>query len=96
MPSPENMKQAQALWDETMADSIVRALKERRGWKVMQVNGAGHSDSRFGIVDRLRKMRPRLKVAVVSILPDTAYPNPDEAKLKGLADFVVVTPVSKE
>jgi uncharacterized iron-regulated protein len=92
MPSPENMKEAQALWDVTMADSIVRALKEHRGWKVMQVNGAGHSDSRYGIVDRLRQAAPHLKVAVVSIRPDAAYPNPDASKLTGVAEFVLVTP----
>jgi uncharacterized iron-regulated protein len=92
MPSPENMKQAQALWDVTMADSIARARREHRGWKVMQVNGAGHSDHRYGIVDRLLRQSPGLKVAVVTILPDDAYPNPDASKYAGLADFVVLTP----
>jgi uncharacterized iron-regulated protein len=93
MPSPANMKQAQALWDVTMADSIARALKDHRGWKVMQVNGAGHSDYRFGIVDRLRQIAPRLKVAVVSIRPDASYPNPNTSTFAEAADFVIVTPM---
>jgi uncharacterized iron-regulated protein len=92
MPSPENMKQAQGLWDVTMADSIARAVKVHRGWKVMQVNGAGHSDHHYGIVDRLRQVEPRLKVAVVTIAPDSAYPNADPAGYSGLADFVILTP----
>jgi uncharacterized iron-regulated protein len=91
MPPVENMKQAQALWDLTMADSIARAVKYHRGWKVMQVNGAGHSDQRYGIVDRLHQMAPRLKVAVVSICPDAAYPNPDTSKYAGQADYIIIT-----
>ncbi len=91
MPSTANMKEAQALWDVTMADSIARALREHKGWKVMQVNGAGHSDSRYGIVDRLRQMNPRLKFMVVSIRPDSDYPNVPGSKYAGIADYMLVT-----
>ena len=92
MSSPENMKESQALWDVTMADSIARAIHEHRGWKVMQVNGSGHSDHHFGIVDRLKQMNPRLKVLVVTIRPDAEYPNVQVPKYAGQADFVIVTP----
>src|SRR5687767_14585734 len=55
MPSATNMKQAQGLWDETMKDSILRFQRKNRGRTIVQVNGAMHSDSGYGIVDRLRK-----------------------------------------
>ena len=55
VPPTGNMKQSQALWDATMADSILRFLRANRGRLVIQVNGAGHTDHGYGIVDRLRK-----------------------------------------
>src|SRR5579862_5521284 len=85
MPSLDNMKQAQALWDSTMADSIVRFTRGHRGVHVMQVNGSMHSDHGFGIVDRLRHAAPRLKIAVVTIRPDAKYPNTDTSDFADLA-----------
>lgn len=91
MPSAAHMKEAQGLWDSTMADSIMRGLKTYRGRQVMQVNGAGHSDSGWGIVARLRQANPRLKVMIVTIRPDAAYPTLSD-KYDGVADFVILTP----
>lgn len=90
-PSTEYMKQAQGLWDETMKDSILRFLRRHRGWLVLQINGAMHSDSGFGIVDRLRRAAPRLKVAVVSIRPDAQFPAVDARRYAGIGDFVILT-----
>ena len=92
MPSTENMIQAQALWDASMQDAISRFLKRNRGRQVIQINGAMHSDGRFGIVDRLRKAAPRLKVLVITVKPDADYPQTSSEKYMGLADFVVVVP----
>jgi uncharacterized iron-regulated protein len=92
MPSTENMKQAQGLWDATMADSILRGLRRYRGRKILQVNGAMHSDSGFGIVDRLRRAAPRRKALIVTIRPDPAFPNQPPGKYEGVADFVILTP----
>jgi uncharacterized iron-regulated protein len=94
MPSPTNMKQAQALWDATMADSIARALRRHPGHRVLQMNGCMHSDSHFGIADRLHRLMPSLKIAVVSIKPDADYPSIAPTKYAGMADFVIVTPVA--
>jgi uncharacterized iron-regulated protein len=95
MPSTANMKEAQGLWDATMADSILRFLKAHRGARVVQINGAGHSDSGWGIVDRLRRKASRLKVAIVSIKPDPAFPNLPDDKYDGVADFLILTPAGK-
>ena len=94
MPTTEHLKQAQALWDDSMKDSILRFVRANRGVKVVQMNGAMHSDSKYGIVDRLRKAAPRLKIMNISIHPDTDYANASTgrlaAKYVGVADFVVL------
>ncbi len=92
MPPVENMKQSQALWDATMADSIHRFLRKNRGWTVVQVNGAGHSDHRYGLVDRLQKSNTRLQIRTVTIKPDSSYPSLPTAKYNGIADYLILTP----
>lgn len=91
MPSTDNMKQAQGLWDETMKDSVLRFQRKNRGCTIVQVNGAMHSDSGYGIVDRLRKAAPRLKTLVVSIRPEETFPNVATDKIGNRGDFVIVT-----
>jgi uncharacterized iron-regulated protein len=90
MPTPANMKEAQALWDVGMAASIVSAKRDLGRGVVVHVNGAMHSDSRYGIVDRLRRLAPRLKVAVISIRPDAAYATWTPAN-EGVADYLILT-----
>ena len=92
MPSPERMKLSQMLWDATMADSIVKGRARTHARTVIQMNGAMHSDNGYGIVDRLHRAAPRLKVVTVSIKTDASYPNVTAEQYKGVADYVVVTP----
>lgn len=92
MPTVANMKAAQALWDATMADSILRFRRANRGRRVVQLNGAMHSDSGYGIVDRLRKAAPRTKIRIVTIRPEPGYPNLPSALAEDIADFVILTP----
>jgi len=91
MPSAANMKQAQALWDATMADSIFRAMRARRGRKILQINGGMHSDSGYGIVARLRKSAPNLRIRIISIKPDADFAAMPAGKYSGLGDFVILT-----
>ena len=79
------------MWDASMADSILRGRKKTRAKLVLQMNGSMHSDSGYGIVDRLRKAAPKLKVMIVTIKPDATFPNPDSSKYEGVADYVIVT-----
>lgn len=92
MPSPENMKAAQALWDATMADSVLRAARRHRGALILHVNGSMHSDHGYGIVERVRRLAPRLKALVVTIKPDPAFPAVDDAAYARMADVAVVFP----
>ena len=95
MPDPALLKQAQGLWDATMADSISRALRTHRGRQILQVNGAMHSDSGFGIAARLHALDPRLRIKIVTVRPDAAYPALPPGLPAGLADIVAVTPSQK-
>lgn len=62
----ENSYKAQLLRDNTMADQVVRALRENPDHQVVHVNGTFHSENRLGMVAVLEKKHPELEVAVVS------------------------------
>ena len=95
MPDPALLKQAQGLWDATMADSIHRAVRANRGRQVLQVNGAMHSDNSFGVAARLHALNPHLRIMIVTVRPDAAYPALPSGLPSGLADIIAVTPASK-
>jgi uncharacterized iron-regulated protein len=56
---------AQALRDDTMAESIAGALQKHPGYKVLHVTGSFHSSEFLGTVERLRLRDPTLKIAVI-------------------------------
>jgi len=91
-PSTANMKAAQALWDATMADSLARAARRNRGRTIVHINGSMHSDHGWGIVERLRKAAPSLRLVVVSVKPDPAYPALPDGRHDGIADLLALTP----
>lgn len=95
MPDPALLKQAQGLWDATMADSLARAARANRGRRILQVNGAMHSDSSFGIAARLHALNPHLRIKIVTVRPDAAYPALPSGLPTGLADIIAVTPAHK-
>ena len=95
MPDPALLKQAQGLWDATMADSIARSLRANRGRQILQINGAMHSDSSFGIAARLHALDPRLHIKIVTARPDAGYPGLPSGLVTGLADVIAVTPAHK-
>jgi uncharacterized iron-regulated protein len=56
---------AQVARDDTMAESIERALHQHPGYKVLHLTGSFHSEAFLGTVERLRMLDPKLKVAVI-------------------------------
>lgn len=88
----ERLIEAQALWDAAMADSIGRFVRSHRGAAVLQVNGAMHSDSGYGIVARLRRAHPALRIVTVSVKPDASFPALAAGKYDGVADWIAITP----
>jgi hypothetical protein len=54
--------------DDTMAESIVRALRKYPRYKVLQVLGSFHAEGFLGTVERLRLRAPQLRIAVIDAL----------------------------
>ncbi|KID56919.1 hypothetical protein JF50_13630 [Pseudoalteromonas luteoviolacea] len=57
---------AQLARDNTMAESIFNALKQSKNGQVIHFNGAFHSNYHLGTVDALKKLDPKLNIAVIS------------------------------
>lgn len=95
MPGDQNVMDrlfyAQCMKDDTMAESIVRALKAHPGYKLIHFNGDFHSQFYLGTVERVRNRAPQLKLAVISyvLTPDPAsYKLSDAEAYQG--DFLIV------
>ena len=56
---------AQVARDDTMAESIERAIQRHPGYKVLHLTGSFHSEAFLGTVERLQMLDPKLKVAVI-------------------------------
>jgi uncharacterized iron-regulated protein len=56
---------AQITRDDTMAESIERAIREHPGDKLLHLTGSFHSAGFLGTVERLRMRDPTLKIAVI-------------------------------
>ncbi|NHA07266.1 ChaN family lipoprotein [Mucilaginibacter sp. HC2] len=83
--------QSQNLWDATMAWSIAQFLKTHNGFKVLQLNGGFHSEEKLGAVAQLKKYAPKAKVITIASYSGENFDNPDWAKFKTLADYVILT-----
>ncbi len=79
MMSFENFYQAQIIWDETMAQSVHRYLKENPDRRMVVIAGAGHVGYGSGIPKRAFR-RNGLDYAIVLC---------DSPVEKGIADFVL-------
>lgn len=75
MPMPperiERFYQAQCLKDDTMAESIADAFAKDPKRRILHVQGEFHGRNGLGVAEKLKKLRPEIKVAVItSILTD--------------------------
>lgn len=61
----DNMYAAQMLRDETMAESIARALKADPHRKLVHLTGTFHVEERLGTLESLARLAPQLKLALV-------------------------------
>jgi uncharacterized iron-regulated protein len=84
----ERMYQVMVVWDEYMADSAVRLLKERALRRVVVLAGGGHIERHFGIPDRAGK---RLKSGVVRTVRIVQGGDLGKVAKEPQADFVVLT-----
>ncbi|WP_018479836.1 ChaN family lipoprotein [Pontibacter roseus] len=87
----ENIVQAQALKDATMAHFILQQVNS--GKKLLHLNGAYHSDNFEGIGWYLKQGKPQLKtLTITTVLQEDLESLLDENKQK--ADFILVVPAS--
>jgi uncharacterized iron-regulated protein len=86
----ERYYQAQCVKDETMAESIVVALRRAgSGAVVIHMNGAFHSDYRQGTVQRVLRRDAALRVLVLTAVPGNAPANAATSVHRAKADFVI-------
>ncbi|WP_241738910.1 ChaN family lipoprotein [Pontibacter beigongshangensis] len=87
----ENVVQAQALKDATMAHFILRQVQA--GHRLLHLNGAYHSDNFEGIGWYLQQAQPNTSVlTITTVLQDNLDKLQAEHKQK--ADFILVVPAS--
>ena len=83
---------AQCAKDETMAESVARALERHGpGALVVHFNGAFHTDRRLGIVPRLERRAPAARVLVVSAVPVADPDRVDPAEYRDRGDYILFT-----
>lgn len=75
----------QLTWDETMADTAARYLRDNPGRRMVVMAGSGHIANRWGIPDRLQRRLPEAAIATV-VFADGKEVN------ERLADYLVFSP----
>lgn len=75
--------QAQILWDETMAESVVKYLEEHPGTKMVVLAGIGHIGFGYGIPSRVTR-RADVKTAIIAATGDISDPT--------MADYFIFPP----
>ncbi len=85
LKSFDHFFEAQAVWDETMAEKLAEHLR-LTGDKVIVFSGNGHIDHKFGIPDRTLRRHPA-SAATIMLLPLGR----DTVLEKGMADYIWLT-----
>lgn len=70
-----------------MAESIAKALNAYPDHQVIAINGAFHSDGRLGAVEALQRLKPHLKMKVLSPY-ERAAEAPDLAAAAKQGDYI--------
>ncbi|MGV3709287.1 MAG: ChaN family lipoprotein [Gemmatimonas sp.] len=87
--------ESQCVKDETMGESIARALEGARargpGALVVHVNGSFHSDYTLGTADRALRRVKNAKHAVIKIVPTLDIDGVDAKAMRKFADYLVFT-----
>lgn len=86
----ENMLQAQALWDATMAYSIAEHLMRHPGSRVVHMVGGFHSETGTGTPEHLAAYRPGTQTLILSVQPVADISAFEPEAHTGLGDFVIL------
>ncbi|MBE9060023.1 ChaN family lipoprotein [cf. Phormidesmis sp. LEGE 11477] len=82
----ENFFAAQVLWDETMAESVVRQLEKEPERQIVVLSGEGHIAFDYGIPSRVERRLPDIDQASVRLS------TVDQPITPNFTDFVWITP----
>lgn len=89
------MYQAQCVKDETMGESVARALATARlrapGATVIHMNGSFHTDYALGTAERASQRAEPARSVVISIVPMPNLEAIDAKKMRKKADYLVFT-----
>ena len=92
----ERFYAAQVLWDETMADTIARFVRERPDYRVVAIAGQGHTVYSYGIPSRVaRRLQDRATLEQRSVIFSTEVAEDLTAELLAeppIADYVWIHP----
>lgn len=87
--------EAQCVKDETMGESVARALTDARargnGALVVHMNGSFHTDYTLGTADRALRRSKGAKHMVITMLPTLDLDNVDAKSMRKKADYIVYT-----
>jgi len=87
--------ESQCVKDETMGESVARALTEARargnGALVVHVNGSFHTDYTLGTADRALRRAKGAKHMVIKIIPTPDIDGVDAKSMRKFADYLVFT-----
>ena len=87
----EDMYRAQCLKDDAMAESIAYWLDAHPGARVLHVQGDFHGTDRLGVAEKLSRLRPSIRVAVVTPVKGSPFDN-ETAR----AEFLIILPRDTE
>lgn len=89
----EKMYRSQQMWDATMADSVVSALREGNQ-PVVLVVGRFHADFDGGTIQLIRRAEPEVQIRTLSVVAKEGETiDPEDV---GRADFVVYVGAAPE
>ena len=87
--------EAQCVKDETMGESVARALADARargnGALVVHMNGSFHTDYALGTADRALRRSKGAKHMVITMLPTPDLDTVDAKSMRAKADYIVFT-----
>lgn len=83
--------EAQCAKDETMGESIARALSANPGAIVVHYNGSFHSDFGLGTAERVKRRAPNAKTVLVTALPVANPASASAAEHLTRAEYVIFT-----
>lgn len=80
--------EAQTIWDQTMADSIVDFLQKNPEYQMVVLTGSGHVAFGYGIPYRVKLSLPLKQSIIINVHDDQLKPN--------MADFFLFPPFIKQ